>query len=57
MCIYIYTYIYIYYIMLYYILIKLYYIILHSLKQNLVHDTQSAQQAQSKEHNTYTVKS
>ena len=57
MCVYIYTYIYIYYIMLYYILIKLYYIILHSLKQNLVHDTQSAQQAQSKEHNTYTVKS
>ena len=45
-----YTYIYIYiYICIYiYIYIYIY---------KLVHDTQSAQQAQSKEHNTYIVKS
>ena len=43
---YIYTYIYIYNILYIYIYI-------HSLKQKLVHDTQSAQQAQSIEHNTY----
>ena len=46
--IYIYTYIYIYYI---------YYIYIYWVKKKLVHDTQSAQHAQRKEHNTYLVTS
>ena len=33
------------------------YIYIYKLKQKLVHDTKSAQHAQSKEHNTYIVAS
>ena len=33
------------------------YIYIYKLKQKLVHDTQSVQHAQSKEHNTYIVTS
>ena len=33
------------------------YIYIYKLKQKLVNDIQSAEQAQSKEHNTYIVKS
>ena len=46
-----------YYICVYVYIYKYIYIYIYKLKQKLVHNTQSAQQAQSIERNTYIVKS